>query len=622
MNRKITCTISALLMSVGLAAMAQTTLTVKEQLNVNGNEQAFADGSKTVAYTTANNSIWYLGTYDLDKITSIDVVAGMVSGTINDVVTAPQLKFAYLESNEDLIDNDFLSENSSDIRSAGKLLAQIEAVTEPTADATKGHQYPGAKFTVTAEGVSVDAAAYDGTVTLYADNSKSLQKTSGNIELFVYATAQSRRVTIDQVTVHFAGEVIGEGEQSETLGSVQDTYWRMGNTTSYATAASVEVRSDWTETDGVRTYQNDFIAAYEFTLPKAVLSATVTKATLRLVTERAKGSNNMDIFAYPYEWKESQNYGNQTDNIAAARAVDPIASFTAKAVNTQKCLTDEGYEFTDISVWTNYIDLTDYVKSLSSTQVSLLLASNGSSTQQKKFYTKDATDVQAGTGKVDVSSSDLVPQLTVVYEVAGKEVVYISTEKYRTYSSPEAVAIPDGVTAYTVSSCQPYSSSETTFYTEQSSIYCAQFSPIESGVIPANTGVILYAKVPATYSFAYVQTEESVADNLLVAGDGSVVSSGYTFGVADAIPVFSRIDADTTVPVGEAYLNFTADDVFNIFVIEDENGMPTAVTSLKAEKPVVEGIYNLQGIRLNSIEVPGIYIINGRKVAVTNPLLY
>lgn len=618
MNRKLFSAVSALLIGgVGFAAMAQTTLTVKDQINVNGKTQTYADGSKTVAYTTANNSVWYLGTYDLSQIERIEVSAGMVSGKVNEVMTAPQLKFAYLDYVEGTsVDAAYLNTNSGDIRSNNKRLAQIEAVTEPTDHATEGHKYPGAKFTITKNAVTVDAGAYDGTVTLNAEASEPLKKTTGVVELFVYATAQSRRVTIDEVTIHFAGEVSGEGEQTATLGAVKDTQWRMNNTDNKAIATSVEVRSDWTEADGVRTYGGDFVAAYEFSVPAAVLNATVKSATLRLVTERAKGANEMDLFAYPYEWADNQIYADQAENIAQARTVAPVATFTAKCFNTTKCVTDD-YAFTDISVWTNEIDLTEYVRSLSDGRVSLLLASQRSSTNQKKFYTSEATDVFAGK-KDTVPASDLIPQLTIVYEVAGKELVSVSTEKYRSYASTKAVSIPNGITAYTVSACAPYSASTVSTYAA-SVDYCAQLDPIASGIIPANTGVILSAKVPAEYSFAYASDEVAIENNMLRVSDGSAASSGYTFGVVDGVPMFSP---STAVPAGEVYLDMAANDVRNIYVIEGTNEKPTAVASVKAETPVVKGIYNLQGMKLNSIGEPGIYIIDGKKVAVSNPSLY
>ena len=49
-----------------------STVTVKDQPTVNGETVKYADGSKTVAYTSANNAIWYLGDVDIAKLKSIE----------------------------------------------------------------------------------------------------------------------------------------------------------------------------------------------------------------------------------------------------------------------------------------------------------------------------------------------------------------------------------------------------------------------------------------------------------------------------------------------------------------------------------------------------------------------
>lgn len=600
------------LLFAGASAMAQTTLSVIEQVNVNGSQQAFKDNSKTVAYTTANNSIWYLGCYDLSKVKSIDVVAGMVSGTDNDNVVVPQLNLAFVDYDaQTVVDAAFLSTNSGTIRSAQKMIARIEAVTEPAESAAEGHRYPGAKFTVDANGVTADTETYNGTVTLNAANSKALQKTDGVVELFVWGTAQKRRIAIDEVTIHFVDEVGGEGELSDTSNAVQDTYWRLNNKNNQANNATAEVRSDWTEADGAVTYKNDFIAAFEFAVIPEALNATVKSAVLRIVSNCAKGSNEMNVYAYPYEWADNNVYENQTENIAAARATDPIATFTAKAVNNSRSLTDTGYDFTDISVWTNYIDVTNYVRLLSDTRLSVLVAAQRSATNVKKFYTVNAADVLAGNAQVTVPAADLVPQLTVVYEVAGKELVYVSTDRYRTFVSQQAVTIPYGVKAFVVPA-----------YDNTENGYCAYIAGLEDGVIPANTGVILQSVVPATYSFNYTETDITVPENLLVAGTGASVASGFVFGVTDGVPGFTAIAAETVVPSSEAYLDFTVDGVAQMGVADIADRKPTAIEGIATDKPTVKGIYTLQGIRLQSIDRPGIYVIDGKKVVVTEPSLY
>ena len=42
----------------------------------------------------------------------------------------------------------------------------------------------------------------------------------------------------------------------------------------------------------------------------------------------------------------------------------------------------------------------------------------------------------------------------------------------------------------------------------------------------------------------------------------------------------------------------------------------SAVDSIFAEKPVVEGIFDIMGRKLDAITAPGLYIVNGKKVYV------
>ena len=163
-----------------------------------------ADGGiRHVAYATNNSSIWYLGNYDLSEIDSITMSLGLVTDSEG---TMPQVKLAYMSLDGSEINADYIETNSGTIRSAANTVAIIEGKTEPSADTSKGHEYLGALYTVTSSDVTVDSASYavypGGTVTL-GENSSALNtsKSSGEVALFVYATAQKRRATIDYVTI-------------------------------------------------------------------------------------------------------------------------------------------------------------------------------------------------------------------------------------------------------------------------------------------------------------------------------------------------------------------------------------------------------------------------------------
>ena len=195
-----------LLCSLMTAWADSQTITVKDQPTVNGGTAAYADDSKTVATTNANNAIWYLCDVDMAQLKSIEVKgAAFVSAVINEVETMPELKIAFMPvGDETTVDTDYMSTNSGTIRGASRLLAKIVANTVPTtmADGKTAVNYPGADFLVTS--TVAQTGTYDGTVTM--GECTGITKTSEKVHLFVYGTAQSRRLAIDQIVVNTKAE--------------------------------------------------------------------------------------------------------------------------------------------------------------------------------------------------------------------------------------------------------------------------------------------------------------------------------------------------------------------------------------------------------------------------------
>ena len=179
-----------------------STVTVKDQPTVNGETVKYADGSKTVAYTSANNAIWYLGDVDIAKLKSIEVKGlALVSGTIGDVETMAELKIAYMPiGSETTVDADYMTTNSSTIRGASRLLAKIVANTVPTtiADGKNATNYAGANFLI--KSTVTQTGTYDGTVTM--GECTGISKTSESVHLFVYGTADKRRMAVDQIVIN------------------------------------------------------------------------------------------------------------------------------------------------------------------------------------------------------------------------------------------------------------------------------------------------------------------------------------------------------------------------------------------------------------------------------------
>ncbi len=195
------------------AAYPEGAIVVKDQpQSSNAGKQNIrldANGTTREAAYTNGTAVWYLGEYDLANIASIDMRLGLV-GQYKDgaLVSKPQVNIAYMPLDGSTVDSEYITNNSSKIRSSKNLVATVAGLTEPSANTANGHQYLGALYTVTDTGISVDSAAYaaypGGSASVDINDSKPINASaaSGNVALFVYAVAGSRRATIDYVVVN------------------------------------------------------------------------------------------------------------------------------------------------------------------------------------------------------------------------------------------------------------------------------------------------------------------------------------------------------------------------------------------------------------------------------------
>ncbi|MDO4801963.1 MAG: leucine-rich repeat domain-containing protein, partial [Prevotellaceae bacterium] len=189
------------------------------------------------------------------------------------------------------------------------------------------------------------------------------------------------------------------------------------------------------------------------------------------------------------------------------------------------------------------------------------------------------------------------------------QTVKISGAKYGTFGSRYAVAIPEGVSAYTAT-------------VDGSTV---TMTKIQGGVIPGDCGVILYAE-PGDYTFAPNAEVDQIEGNQLVAVTdrtytctGEDVGKVYYLGLDnESKATFICLNENGTIPVGKAYLKI--DEPIEAgakldLVFEDT---PTGITSYENDnenfKAMPEGkrVYNLQGVRVNEA-YKGIVIMNGKK---------
>lgn len=193
------------------------------------------------------------------------------------------------------------------------------------------------------------------------------------------------------------------------------------------------------------------------------------------------------------------------------------------------------------------------------------------------------------------------------------------------YYGSRNLQVPDGVTAYTVSSAEDDK---------------AVLTAIEDGLIPAGTGVVLKASgsyeedADATASLSYTLTAvggsyDAIDDNLLAGTDEetTIEEDGYTYyqlalnssSELSSIGFYYAAEGGSSITNGahKAYLALSSESsVKSLSLVFADEATGIAGVSEGSATAVTEGIYSLQGVRFNADpqSLPaGLYIINGQK---------
>lgn len=293
--------------------------------------------------------------------------------------------------------------------------------------------------------------------------------------------------------------------------------------------------------------------------------------------------------------------------IAATATVD-AATFTISAVEGGYSIQSasgkyigqtsnaNGLATSDENVYVNTIEITGGDADIVSGGA--YLRYNSSSNQLRFRYYKSSSY----TGQKAIQLYKKVSSTPVYSLGLPSNVTITAAAQYAAFSATQPVSF-DGtdVTVYTVT------------YEENK----AKLHEVTDGIVPANTGVILFKEVDenAVISAAAIKcNKSSLEENDLLVSDGTVVGDGTIYALANKTNGvgFYRVKDELAVPAGKPYLvieNASAREFISFF---EEGGTPTGIHTIATERSA--DYYNLNGQRVETLKKGGLYIQNGKKV--------
>ena len=187
-------------------------------------------------------------------------------------------------------------------------------------------------------------------------------------------------------------------------------------------------------------------------------------------------------------------------------------------------------------------------------------------------------------------------------KVSADAAVTIGAAKYATFSNNRATNFSEtGITVYTAKVNGNY----------------VTLTEVEDGIVPANTGVVLFSETADTYEVPFTTTENSLEDNDLLISDGTIAGDGSTiFALANKNQGvgFYRVANEVAVPAGTPYLTIEA-AAREFFGFGSETTSINGALSIKNGASVDAPVYNLNGQRILK-PAKGLYIVNGKKAVI------
>lgn len=214
----------------------------------------------------------------------------------------------------------------------------------------------------------------------------------------------------------FAAFVSGAFAQTTYSGTTTSDSWVRSNNATYCNNTNaIEMRS---YTSGPTYFYG--LMSFEFTTPTD--GNEVKSAILRTTTRYKKGDSELKVYGIDWVNAESVNYGSIGTAIEAAVAGTPIATFRVNG-DRNNAPTDGGLnaDYQTIEAWQNTLDITSYVRSLSTNKFTLLFVKTYDQDNSTQIYSREATGLSWNAnvnGGAAIADADVQPLFTVEYQEA------------------------------------------------------------------------------------------------------------------------------------------------------------------------------------------------------------
>ena len=214
-----------------------------------------------------------------------------------------------------------------------------------------------------------------------------------------------------------AGQALAQDAVEKTFACTGDTWIRSNNENySGSSATTLEFRKDAIKDGDNVTGYATWVAllGFDYNVPAGM---KVSKATLRVVTERTKGGE-VSLRGFSGSVSDNSTWAIEGATVEADLKEAPISTF-ALAGQYNKALFDGGIteDKQSLAAWTNDIDVTAYLQSLgaAASHANFMFSQDGETqVNDNRIYSKDNTGCETSWG-VNFSQSQLIPQLYVTF---------------------------------------------------------------------------------------------------------------------------------------------------------------------------------------------------------------